>query len=708
MTVITTNAFSGPFSPNGSTTAFPFDFRAMSASELIVARSTASGIVPIIGGYTVSLTSTGGTVTFSSAPSAGDPIYILSNPSFLQQANFVNQGSWSPTAIDNVNDLAAARDIYLKNLIERSIRVPQIETLDTLLPAAGRVGKVLWGNYLSGALEMVPLQDLANHLSSLLSFTYTGIPGPGNDLATHYTPSGGNDNTAANAAAVTAGATTGILRLAAGSYHWDQLIIPPNCIVIGAGKGLTTIYQNSGRPVGTSIAKITGSRSGILGCTLVGNIATDTSEFNHAVECYATVATGSIHNVVVDVGFQDIRGDGMLIGIAPTAYAAGVRLWNVRAQIEGDNYFRNGFSITAGHSIEVDHGYLTRGGLYSWDIETDAGNGPVEDVKIQGPCAGYIGIIGTDAADYVAGIDAGHLDLDPAHQTTSVPPYPVDRSANVGGADAILVRNVKHWGYRSLKANGFNGQAIQQVYNGGELAEQRWYPGPTTLTNICLTESTYHAFIVGAPGVTKIATCPSLIATATLATHIILLGIYDSEIHDFCPSGPVSAWKAANDCARTRIVGLKQTNGYAALGSPGYKIYGGSFSGDTLFSFCDDARTYDVDVTASTINSGGSGVALYGGSIGGVRNILSNYNAATLVVSIDGASVLTAGYVVASVYHKGYLYDNAGHQVVGVQQPAIADAVGSAGSVPTGLEFNSHASTLQAITLALRTHGLTA
>jgi hypothetical protein len=133
MTVLTTSTFTGPYAPNGSTTAFPFTFRAMTAGEVkVVRRNSATGIEQVLAGYTVTLSSSGGTVTFGTAPGAGDPIYILPNPDFTQQTNFPTQGSWSPTTMNVALDRDAVRDIYLKGGLERSVRAPQGQPLDEL------------------------------------------------------------------------------------------------------------------------------------------------------------------------------------------------------------------------------------------------------------------------------------------------------------------------------------------------------------------------------------------------------------------------------------------------------------------------------------------------------------------------------------------------------------------------------------------------
>lgn len=157
MTVAATTAFSGPFTPNGSTTAFPFTFISASAAEVLVGRLSSSGVFTALGGYTVARNSDGtGTVNFSVAPAAGDPIYILSNPSFQQQVSFANQGSWSPKSLNGALDAADIRAIYLKGLIDRTFKVPLGETAPSFLSATARAGY-----YLAFDLGGNPIADIS-------------------------------------------------------------------------------------------------------------------------------------------------------------------------------------------------------------------------------------------------------------------------------------------------------------------------------------------------------------------------------------------------------------------------------------------------------------------------------------------------------------------------------------------------------------------
>jgi hypothetical protein len=143
MTVTATSAFSGPFTPNGATTSFPFTFVARAADRVSVVRRSSTGVDTPIGGYSVTLASAGGTITFGTAPAAGDPLYIYSNPDFTQQVNFANQGNWPPTAVNDALDNAAVRDVFLLDGFNRSLHARIGESVDALPSRAQRANMIL-------------------------------------------------------------------------------------------------------------------------------------------------------------------------------------------------------------------------------------------------------------------------------------------------------------------------------------------------------------------------------------------------------------------------------------------------------------------------------------------------------------------------------------------------------------------------------------
>jgi len=143
MTIAATNAFSGPFAPNGTTTDFPFTFAAMSANEIQVERRASNGTNTVIGGYSVVFAGQGGTVHFSAAPAAGDPLYIISNPFFDQQVSFGNQGNWSPSTMNGALDRAAIRDVFLRDAFGRTLRGDLGDYVGLLPASLARSGMLL-------------------------------------------------------------------------------------------------------------------------------------------------------------------------------------------------------------------------------------------------------------------------------------------------------------------------------------------------------------------------------------------------------------------------------------------------------------------------------------------------------------------------------------------------------------------------------------
>jgi hypothetical protein len=132
MTVAISTASSGPYVANAATVAFPFTFRALAANEVAV---YADGALVSPSLYTVTLAASGGTVTFTTAPANGVSILIISDPSFLQDAAFQNNGAFLPATIEGAYDRAAVRDISMKARLDK--------LLTTTMLAASRVGRFL-------------------------------------------------------------------------------------------------------------------------------------------------------------------------------------------------------------------------------------------------------------------------------------------------------------------------------------------------------------------------------------------------------------------------------------------------------------------------------------------------------------------------------------------------------------------------------------
>ena len=139
MTVETTSTFAGPYTLNGVATAFPFSFKALSASEV---RVEIAGAVIDSALFTVQLTSQGGMVVFGIAPVGGD-LYVVSDPDFRQGISFSNQSAFLPASHNEANDRAAVRDQVLAEGVARAIQFPLGEEAPVLPAASDRAGAAL-------------------------------------------------------------------------------------------------------------------------------------------------------------------------------------------------------------------------------------------------------------------------------------------------------------------------------------------------------------------------------------------------------------------------------------------------------------------------------------------------------------------------------------------------------------------------------------
>jgi hypothetical protein len=101
---------------NGATTVFPFTFCCRDEAAVQVYIDD----VQLTAGFQVVFNSTsGGSVTFVTAPAIGAKVEIVSNPSFQMLTKFADAGSFLPSVMDDVNEASALRDIKLLDMVSR-------------------------------------------------------------------------------------------------------------------------------------------------------------------------------------------------------------------------------------------------------------------------------------------------------------------------------------------------------------------------------------------------------------------------------------------------------------------------------------------------------------------------------------------------------------------------------------------------------------
>lgn len=115
MTISSTTRSAGPYSGDGTTTAFAFSFKVFEKTDLLVITTTSSVNTELTygTGYTVTLNgdqdnSPGGTVTLTAALASGSTLKITSNVPATQSVSLQNQGGFYPKVITNALDRLTA------------------------------------------------------------------------------------------------------------------------------------------------------------------------------------------------------------------------------------------------------------------------------------------------------------------------------------------------------------------------------------------------------------------------------------------------------------------------------------------------------------------------------------------------------------------------------------------------------------------------
>lgn len=136
MTVASEETRSGPYTGNGVTTVFDYEFRILDATHIKVIRSQ-GGVETVLSlgsDYSVSGVgaSGGGQVTTSAAPTAAQTLIILRNAPLTQEVDLENQGPFFAQTIEDALDLAAMRDQQLSERLDRAVVLPASATVSDL------------------------------------------------------------------------------------------------------------------------------------------------------------------------------------------------------------------------------------------------------------------------------------------------------------------------------------------------------------------------------------------------------------------------------------------------------------------------------------------------------------------------------------------------------------------------------------------------
>jgi hypothetical protein len=305
---------------------------------------------------------------------------------------------------------------------------------------------------------------------------------------------GRTDDTAAFTAALRA---ADVISVPAGTFIASQVAVPGGKTMLTQGAN-TILQQRRGLPSGTPVLRVTGSNVEIGSLKIIGNIATDRGEWMHAIAIHPSRSTGTISDVRIgDIIGENIRGD--VVQVYPRAPYDATRI--LIGRLVGINILRSVISICGGENIEIG-GCTGRSVGYShFTVEPDAPCTPARNIRV-GQVTGRHAIVAPVSASVLAeGVAIEMLDLDPAYSLGSLPHYAQGSwIANTG----LLIRNCKSLKIATFRANGFQGPAIKQIYNRGELSSQECQIGQAEIADCNRAASPDDAYIVGVPDVTQL------------------------------------------------------------------------------------------------------------------------------------------------------------------------------------------------------------
>jgi len=149
MTISSQTARTGPYSGNGSTTVFAYDFRILDQTHIVVTLKNAANVETVqtlTTNYTVSGvgTSTGGNITMVVAPASGEQLTFSRAVPQTQEVDLANRGGVQPEILEAAYDKLTQLSQDKVELLNRMPRFPVSSALtDIELPLTLTANAVL-------------------------------------------------------------------------------------------------------------------------------------------------------------------------------------------------------------------------------------------------------------------------------------------------------------------------------------------------------------------------------------------------------------------------------------------------------------------------------------------------------------------------------------------------------------------------------------
>jgi len=204
------------------------------------------------------------------------------------------------------------------------------------------------------------------------------------------------------------------------------------------------------------IINVKASNVSIGDMTFIGNIASDSGEFNHCIYVFDnTGALSEIRNITLGNYYAtDIRGDVLYVG-----GVVSTPIYNVNViSLDGDNIYRSICSITGGHGVRIQQIYGNRVGYRNIDFESNVGSQTTDDCWVGFIRGGCVQLASDDPTARVGSIQIDQLDLDNAYMPA---PTPYAVFTNPAGPDiGILCSRFEYFKIGSLKLNSYGALGI--------------------------------------------------------------------------------------------------------------------------------------------------------------------------------------------------------------------------------------------------------
>jgi hypothetical protein len=275
-------------------------------------------------------------------------------------------------------------------------------------------------------------------------------------------PTGVIESTTAFTNAMTA---SSLVYVPSGTYLIDQINITQDGMnLFTAGMSVTIQQKNVASRYDQPIINIKASNVSLGDMTFIGNIATDTGEFNHCIQIYDNSGLLSeIRNITLGNYYAtNIRGDVLYVG-GLTA----TPIYNVNViSLDGDNIYRSICSVTGGHGVRIQQILGNRVGYRNIDFESNVGSQSTDDCWVGYIRGGCVQLASDDANTRVGSIQIDQMDLDTAFMPA---PTPYGVFTNPAGPDiAVLCSRFNFFKIGSLKINGFGAIGINLTNLVGE------------------------------------------------------------------------------------------------------------------------------------------------------------------------------------------------------------------------------------------------